>query len=98
MSLLVELGSRLEFYVHLWVEDARWGSDDAHSRVVCLELVNQSFLALDNGHDLKTKVLGVHIRREGIRQALLGARWDLDAILGTCKIAYNCHRRMCSRR
>ena len=98
MKLLVGMKGKLAFYVHLWVEDASWGFDDADSRVVCLELVNQSLLALDNGHDLEAKILRVHVCRESIRQALLSARRDLDAILGTCKIADNCHRRVGSRR
>jgi len=98
MELLVVIKTRLGFYVHLWIEDAGRSFDDTHGRVVRLELVNKSFLTLDNSHNLKAKILRVHVRREGIWQALLSARGDLDAILGTCEIADNGHRGVCSRR
>jgi hypothetical protein len=93
-----QIKSRFRSYIHLWIKNACRSFQNADSLIVCLELVDQTVFILNYSHDLQTKILGVHIRRESIRQALLPTSRDLNAILGACQIADNCHGRVRSSR
>lgn len=71
---------------HLRIEDAGIRLDDRDGAVVGLQSV-ESGLGIDNGSQVQSQILRVHVRLEAVGQALLLAGRNLDGILGRGQVA-----------
>jgi len=78
--------------LHLRVEDTGIWFDDGYSAVEGRE-GEESILGADDGSQVQSQVLWVHVGGEAERQALLLARRDFNGILVGCQVANNARRR-----
>lgn len=83
------LGSakRLSFYVHLRVEDAGRRLNNANRLVICRKGIEGILVVLDNGNELETHILGVHLGGEGVRDGFGLAGGDLGGVAGSGQVA-----------
>lgn len=68
-------------HLHLRVEEAGGRLHDADSLVVDRHRVEVVLAVLQNSHKLQAQILRVELGGEGVRDGLLGTRWDLDRVL-----------------
>lgn len=66
--------------LHLGVEDASLGLHHAHSAIEGLDGEKLALAVRQDGSDVQTEILGVHLGREAVADALLGIGRDLDAV------------------
>ena len=71
------------------IEDAGLGFHDAHGAIEGLNGEELALAVRQNGGNVQTKFLGVHLGCEAIRDGLLLASGNLDAIAGGSQVANN---------
>lgn len=79
--------SRSDTGLHVGVEDARLGLDDAHGAIEGLNGEELALAIRQNSGDVQTNILGVHLGREAVRDGLLLAGGNLGAIASGSQVA-----------
>jgi len=72
--------------IHLWVKEASWRLNNADGLIEGLDLIDGSLAIRHNRNKLQSQILRLHVRCEGVWQALLCASWDLHTILGSRQV------------
>lgn len=72
--------------LQLRIKYARIGLDDRNSAIEGLQGV-EGICRADDGGQIESQILRVHVRLEAVGQALLLARSDLDSILDRGQVA-----------
>lgn len=75
--------------VHLRIKDANRRLHNGNSLIISLHLIYNTLLTAHHSHQIKPQILGVQIRSEAVRQALLLASRDLSVISCSSQVAYN---------
>lgn len=92
-----------ESNAHLGIKDTSRCLNDADSLIVDLHRVERILVILQHSRDIELQVLRMQLRREGVRQGLALASWNLDVVplhgqvaddLRPCSIeTRHCHQR-----
>jgi hypothetical protein len=67
-------------YSHLRIEDAAVLLNNGYSLIVCLDGVEGILVITDDGRNVQSQVLGMHLRREGVGNTLLFTRPNFHPI------------------
>lgn len=73
-------------HIHLWIKEASWWLDNADSLIVGLDLIDVPLAIRNNRDKLQSQILRLHVRCEGVWQALPCAGWDLRSILDSRQV------------
>ena len=72
--------------VHLGVEDAGLGLDNAHGAIEGLNVEEVTLAVRHDSGKVQTQILGVHLGGEAVADALLGVGGDLNAVAGGSQV------------
>lgn len=76
-------------YVHLRIEEAGWGLDNADSLVVDWDGIEGVFGVLQDSHELQAQILGMELSAEGVGHRLLSAGGNLQRVALGGEVAHN---------